>query len=148
MEKNFPTIAHNDHSVSDEQMEWIQNHSKFKSLENGTFVCEILTIPEELGVIPSALYGPTAGDSPVTEKEVTYKIRNGRDDLSRMIDKPMRSAHNICIIGLVGKVAFTLYGTQSDTPALREPWDESLNTEKEIEEAQKFWSEHALSTEE
>ena len=57
MKKNFPNIAHNDHSVSDEQMEWIQNHSKFKSLENGTFVCEILTIPEELGVIPSALYG-------------------------------------------------------------------------------------------
>jgi hypothetical protein len=147
MADNFPIIAHDDHYVSNDQLEWIQNHPKFKGLEENTFVCEVLTIPEGLGAIPSALYGPTAGDKPVSEENVVYKIRNGRDDLSRMIDKPQRLAHNICVIGLVGKVAFTLYGTQSDTPALREPWDESLSTEREIEEAQKFWSEHALSLE-
>ena len=142
---NFPEVAHDDHPMSDEQLDWIQTHPEIAKLDVGTFICDVFELPKELGTMPSALYGPDAGDEPVTEEEVTYVVRGQRGEESRMIDKPVRRAKNVCVIGLVGKVAFTLYGTQSSKPSPREPWDKGFATEEEKQEAEKFWSEHALS---
>ena len=142
---NFPKIAHDDHPITEAQLRWIQTNPEIAEKKEGTFICQIFKMPEELGTIPSALYGPSAGDSKVKESEVTYIVRGERNEKSRMIDKPIRPAQNICVIGLVGQVAFTLYGTQAPDPTPREPWDKGLKSTEEKEEASKFWSEHALS---
>ena len=145
---NFPTVAHADHPMSDAQLNWIQSNKEIARLEEGAFICQVFTLPEELGTIPSALYGPSVGDAPIGEDEVTYVVRGERGEKSRMIDKPIRQARNVCVIGLVGKVAFTLYGTQASSPAPREPWDKGLTTSEEKAEADVFWCNHALSTHE
>ena len=145
---NFPKVAHDDHPMTDEQLDWIQNHPEIAKLPKGTFICKVFEIPKELGTMPSSLYGPSAGDEPVSEDEVTYVVRGLREKGSRMIDKPVRPATNVCVIGLVGDVAFTLYGTQASTPAPKEPWDTGILKDDELAEAKKFWNEHALSLEE
>ena len=142
---NFPKIAHDDHPMSDEQIEWIQTHPVISEMEEGEFICQVFEVPVSRGTVPSALYGPSVGDDPITEDEVTYMVRGKPGQESRMIDKPVRQAHNMCVIGLVGKIAFTLYGTQANEPSPREPWDEGFASDEEKEFATKFWSEHALS---
>ena len=143
--KNFPKVLHDDHPMTDEQLAWVQSHPEIAKMEEGTFICQVFEIPKELGTMPSALYGPSVGDMPIGESEVTYVKRGERGEESRMIDRPVRQARNVCVIGLVGQVAFTLYGTQASKPAPREPWDKGLSTIGEYAEARNFWDVHALS---
>jgi len=144
--KVFPYIGHDDHPITSEQLEFIQTHPELITLEEGTFVCKVLSLPEYLGTIPSALYGPDAGDEPITEEQVVWLKRSDRDQSSRCIELPDRPAKNVCVIGIIGKTAFTIYGTQSKTPAPREPWDDSIETTEEAAHSFQWWSEHALST--
>ena len=142
----FPEVAHDDHPITDQQMEWIQTHPDLLAEPNGTFLIKVLTMPEELGTIPSGLYGPVAGDDPVKEEDVVYFTRGDRKDKSRKINLPNRPARNICVIGRKGIVAFTIYGTQSSEPSPKEPFDSFAN-EEERQKSIDFWSRHALSVE-
>ena len=142
----FPEVAHDDHPITDEQMKWIQTHPDLLAEPNGTFLIKVLEMPEELGTIPSGLYGPAAGDDPVKEEDVFYKTRGDRKIKSRKINMPNRPARNICVIGIKGKVAFTIYGTQASEPSPKEPFDKFSN-EEEKQKSIEFWSKHALSVE-
>ena len=142
----FPEVAHDDHPITDEQMKWIQTHPDLLAEPNGVFLIKVLEIPEELGTIPSGLYGPAAGDDPVKEEDVFYKTRGEREIKSRKINLPNRPARNICIVGIKGKVAFTIYGTQANEPSPKEPEDSFANDE-EKQKSIDFWKEHALSVE-
>ena len=142
---NFPKIAHGDHPMSKAQLSWIQKHPEIAKMKEGAFICKVFKLPEVLGTIPSALYGPSVGDSVITEDDVVYMKRGDRDEPSRMVDMPCRPARNLCVIGLVGQVAFTMYGTQATEPAPREPYDKSISSDEERAFATKFWSEHGLS---
>lgn len=146
----FPAIGHDDHPISAEQYEWVQTHPLLmKSLveKPGSFIITVLELPEHLGTIPCALYGPEAGDDPVDEVQVEYFIRNGRANSSRMINLPNRPATRVAVIGVAGAVAITLYGTQAERISPMEPWDPKLNTPELKKESEEFWSKHALSTE-
>ena len=142
----FPEVAHDDHPITDQQMEWIQTHPDLLAEPNGTFLIKVLTMPEELGTIPSGLYGPAAGDGPIMEEDVVYEERGDRKGSSRKVNMPNRPARNICVIGRKGIVAFTIYGTQSSEPSPKEPFDSFAN-EEERQKSIDFWSRHALSVE-
>ena len=143
---NGIVIAHDDHDLQSEHLELIdQALAKW----DGSFIKWVLTLPDHLPSIPSALYGPAAGDAPITEEQVTYEKRNDRPGPSRLIDAPMRPARNLVVIGMkVGDgtlMLFTAYGTQANEVSPREWWDSGMKPHEAIEAAT-FWSEHALAT--
>ncbi len=96
--------------------------------------------------LPSALYGPLAGDPPVGEDEVTYEVRAERQGPSRLIDKPHRPWNNMVVIagpgGLGKSVIYTAFGGPLGSE--REWWDPSM-TPAEALVAAKFWMVHALA---
>ena len=120
----FPTIHHADHDLTENHINFIQTHPTLLAMEHGSFVKTIFTLPDELESVPSALYGPEAGDEPVPNNAVLFDIRrDGAKGPSRMIEGEDRMVRNIAVIGLVGKIAFTMYGTQASAPSPMEPWD-------------------------
>ena len=142
---NGIVIAHDDHDLQPEHLAVID---EALADWDGSFMIRVLQLPESCPSLPSALYGPTAGDAPITEEQVTYEKRNDRPGPSRLIDAPMRPARNLVLIGMQVEdgtmLLFTAYGTQSDTPSPREWWDASM-TPRAAMEAAKFWNEHALA---
>lgn len=144
----FPKIHHADHNITPEQLDYIQNHPAFEPHSKGAFVKTVIEMPSSLGTLPCALYGPSVGDDPVTRDQVHYQRRGDRDKKSRMIDAPCRPTHKVVVMGLVGEIAFTMYGTRGSGPSPREPWDKGLKTEEELQESKDFWAVHALSSQE
>jgi hypothetical protein len=147
MRKAFKRIGHNDHGITHEQFEYIQNHEIFKIKKKGDFIKEIVTLPKELGLAMSSLYGPSVGDEVIKESEVLYMARGQRNGETRMIEKPKRLTNKVCVIGIINGLAFTIYGTQSDKPSPIEVWDKkflslSSNEQKGIK---KFWKQHAIA---
>ncbi len=140
------TWIHADHSIVNEHAELVDNTVRRK---NGFFM-EVIQIPDNLSSVRCGLYGPTEGDEPVPEEEVTYTVRNNRPCASRIVDRPFRPARYIVVIGVGddGEVTiFTAYGSIKGAVALREPGDQSLNSWKEVQEARAFWKDHALCAE-
>ena len=143
---NGIVIAHDDHDLQPPHFAFID---EALSDWDGSFMLRVLTLPDDCPSLPSALYGPTAGDAPVTEDRVTYDKRNNRPGPSRLIDAPMRPARNMVVIGMRVEdgtlMLFTAYGTQSASPSPREWWDAGMKPHEAVEAAQ-FWSTHALAT--
>ena len=137
----FP-ILHADHNLT-------KAHKKLVQQElagwDGSFTIREVDLPSSLSSLPSALYGPKAGDAPIKESEVVYETRGDRKGPSRLIDAPLRPSRSMVIIagpGGKGSVVYTAYGGQV---APREPWDSSMNA-RERTESKKFWAKHALSS--
>jgi len=148
MRKAFKYIGHNDHGITQEQFEYIQNHEIFKIKKEGEFVKEIVILAKELGLVLSSLYGPSVGDGVIKESEVFYMERGARNGKTRMIKKPKRLTNRVTVIGIICGPALTMYGTQSDKPSPMEVWDKkfkslSINEQKEIKI---FWKQHAIAS--
>ncbi len=139
------TIAHDDHGLTDEHVAFVEQ----EAMKQAGFFMVNVEMPAELPDLTSGLYGPSVGDAPITEDEVSYEPRNGRPGPSRLIAKPERPCRRMVIIGLdkgeEGIIVFTAYGTQSEKIAPREWWDTSMKPQEAVEAAT-FWTEHALAT--
>lgn len=105
----------------------------------------IVQVPVE-DPLPSALYGPAAGDQPVTDAFAKMQTRGDRPQPSRMVQRPSRPSNTMTVIGKVNEdgtvEVYTAYGGPL---APREPGDPSLSPEEKAE-SEKFWAEHALAT--
>ena len=138
-------IAHDDHDLQAEHLAFID---EALAEWDGSFIIKVLPLPEDCPSLPSALYGPSAGDKPITEDLVKYERRNNRPGPSRLIVAPKRPARNMVVIGTRVQdgtlLLFTAYGTQSNTPSPREWWDAGMRPQEAIEAAT-FWSQHALA---
>ena len=140
-----------DHIQNQEMIDWVQAHPELLALpvthnEEGkpnNFFIKVLSLPEELGTLGCALYGPAAGDAPVSEADVFYYTRGNRRGPSRMVQLPERPASNVAVIGIRGGVCFTMYGSRAAAASPKEPWD-AANPE-EFEGCATFWKDHALS---
>ena len=139
----FTKVAHDDHGVSEEQVDFVMTHPDLLERAEGSFILEVLAIPSDLGTAPSSLYGPAAGDASVGEDVVFYQYRGTRRGPSRLIESPDRPANNLVVVGIRGGVCFTMYGTQSVVPSPREPWD--ARDEDEFNRSLLFWNQHALA---
>lgn len=138
---NGTPIFHADHGV-ESAFDMIDAY--MDGLDDGFFI-GVMPLPVGTG-IESALYGPTAGDSPVPESDVEYVVRGNRSGPSRLVARPKRPADHLVVIGIAGEdpKVFTAYGSIGPDVAPREPWDKSLSP-SEREESRVFWSEHALA---
>jgi len=138
---NGLTLAHDDHGLTAEHLAVID-----AAFEGETaFVLKLVTLPEGTPDLMSALYGPAAGDAPLSEDQVFYEVRNERPGPSRLVRKPHRPCRKMVVCGLADQgIVFTSYGTQADFPSPREWWDAGMKPH-EAGEAAKFWSQHALA---
>ena len=121
---NGIVIAHDDHGLNADHLSFIDS-----ALEDwdGSFIIKVLPLPATCESLPSALYGPSVGDEPIDEDQVTYVKRANRRGPSRLIDAPTRLSRNMVVIGMRVEdgslMLFTAYGTQSETASPREWWD-------------------------
>ena len=140
-----------DHIENQEVINWVQTHPELLSIpvthnENGdpdNFFIKVIPMPEEIGTLPCSLYGPAAGDAPVSEDDVHYETRGNRRGPSRMVMLPTREATNVAVIGIRGGVCFTMYGSRASEASPKEPWD-AANPE-ELLRCVTFWDDHALA---
>jgi len=63
--------SHLDHGLTEAQI----NHVRERFAGRDSFFIESFELPEGLGLCPSGLYGPAAGDAPVEESAVHYAQR-------------------------------------------------------------------------
>ena len=148
---NFQNIAHDDHGLTPAHVKLMQDDPKIAALDDGAFVLTVLALPEGVESLPCALYGPEAGDAPVSDSEVIFETRGDRAGPSRLIEKPHRDARNMVVIGLKGGVCFTAYGSRATSPSPMEPWDAERKhaagqlTAEDVQRARDFWAVHALA---
>ena len=93
--------------------------------------------------VPSALWGPDAGDPPIEEIDVSYVSRGDRpwkDRTVEMWDRPSREVQVVLFISEEGVEVFTAYGGPR---APQHPEDPS---NADPEGARAWWAEHALNT--
>lgn len=134
--------SHLDHNLSQAHLEWITTHFA----DRVGFFIETLELPEHLGEVDCGLYGPSLGDEPVDEKEVTYLVRQGRRWTSRVVDRPVRKTRTLTIVaGPYQDSSCVLYTSYGGPNAPREPGDFSLGTLEEIQASREFWKIHALA---
>lgn len=131
--------SHLDHGLSEDMLKMIVNKYKDK---DGFFI-ETFRIPG--GSFDSALYGPAAGDPPVSEDEVYYEVRGGRPGKSRMIKAPFRKTDELTVIaGPIDDKPVVLYTAFGGPLAPKEPFDITLD-EQGVQNSKDFWSQHALA---
>ena len=134
-------LAHDDHGLTEPHLRFIDT---LLSDWDGSFTILHVDMPDGCPALPSALYGPAAGDKVVTEGEVSYEKRGNRPGPSRLIDRPSRPCRKMVLIagpGREGPIIYTAFGSPVRAP--REWWDSSMLPHEALESAS-FWMEHAL----
>lgn len=134
--------SHLDHGLS----QAVVDHLLEKFADRSAFFIETVTLPPELGEVPSGLYGPEAGDPPVPESDVHYALRGARTYTSRLIRRPGRTTRQVTVIaGPHDGLPCVLYTAFGGPQTPQEPGDPEL-PEAKREASQKFWAQHALAS--
>ncbi len=154
MTLTLTSASHLDHNLTPEHVAYVLARYQ----ERSGFFLETFTLPAELSDLENALYGPIAGDDPVPEANVCYRIRGDRRWASRMMafgaflpaladSRGMRPTRQLTVIaGPMGPgencVLYTAYGGPA---APREPGDLTLPDWDAVQASRAFWAEHALA---
>lgn len=86
--------SHRDHHLTADQMEYLL--ARFA--DRSAFFIETVELPAELGTVPCGLYGPTMGDPPVPDDQVTLAKRGDRPYKSRLVNLPVRPTRMVTVI--------------------------------------------------
>ncbi len=133
--------SHTDHGLTARQMV----HLIFRYQKREGFFIDTFELPERLGTVPAELYGPSAGDPPVEEADVTYVYRGDRDVRSRTVNRPARTTRLVTVIaGPLGDEPCALYTVYGGACAPREPEDTSITDANDLMNSELFWKQHAL----
>lgn len=136
--------SHVDHGLSNAQLQWVLRRVS-KKLTEPKFEIFSFPLPLHLGTVPCGLHGPTMGDDPVPESEVTYAVRGNRKGESRLVGREPRQVRIVtAIVGPHEEEPLVLYTAFGGPPADREPFDLEEGTEEHAKSTA-FWAEHALS---
>lgn len=134
--------SHLDHGLTEAQVAHIAD----RFADRDAFFIESFELPEGLGLCPSGLYGPAAGDAPVDESAVHYATRGDRPGESRMVDRAPRLQRTVTVIaGPHGDESCVLYTAHGGPVAPREPFDAGLDDAGKAE-LTAFWAQHALAS--
>lgn len=110
------------------------------------FFTDTFELPDFLDTLPLGLYGPACGDPPVTESEVVYNWRTGRDWPSRCVNRVRRQTRTCTVIAgpFEGQdcVLYTVFGGPLAPPEVKDPV--LLKDEAKYLAAVEFWRDHAL----
>jgi hypothetical protein len=134
-------VFHADHGISAKQMEYIKKFL-LKQAPQGFFIKQY-KLPKSLGTVTNAMYGPAAGDRPVSESKVHYMDRAGRGWEDRMVDLPPRPVNYGQVIGVRDGDSFTLYTVYGGPLSPQNPADPG---NQDVAGSKKFWKQHALSS--
>jgi len=132
------------HGILPEHLDFLGTHPDVLAAKGPVTI----TIPDNLPPVPNSLVGPSMGNNPVSENEVTYLNRGGgRPYNSRMIEGPHRTTRMLTVISRPHKdtgkpFLITAFGGPLAPKEINDP----SHTPESKEEAKKFWSEHALLT--
>lgn len=133
--------SHVDHGISLE----LQGHLLERFAGKSAFFIAQVDIPAEYGPAQCGLYGPTMGDAPVAESEVTRVARGNRAYTSRIVARPQRPVRSVTVIAGPHDgepcVVYTMFGGPL---APKEPDDPTLAPE-DRDRSIEFWREHALA---
>jgi hypothetical protein len=129
---------HADHGLADEHLRQAE-----RELVRAGHGLHVLNFSVEVPV-RSALYGPAAGDSPVSDGDAVMVRRGERRGLSRMVARPCRPWHSLTVVGVVELDTVHVFTAYGGPIAPREPWDSSMTAQEQGESAE-FWAEHALA---
>lgn len=135
------SLSHLDHGLTPAHLAWIAEQIG----ERDEPFVETFTLPPDLPSLASALYGPTMGDAPIDDHEVTWAARGDRRYKSRLVARPARETRDVTVVGGPYEgapcVLFTAYGGPA---APRELWAPGIERD-ELPALQAFWSQHALA---
>ena len=134
------TIFHADHGVSSETIAWALSH-----INPEGFFLRTLELPEGHCDLLSALYGPLAGDEPVSDDVVHFAKRSEDRPASRMVSQAKRPSRLLTVIGIVKEDGVTIFTAYGGPCAPREPGDVTLASDEEKKESADFWAQHALA---
>jgi hypothetical protein len=134
------TIFHADHGVSSETIAWALSH-----INPTGFFLRTLELPEGHCDLLSALYGPLAGDAPVSDDVVHFAKRSEDRPASRMVSQAKRPTRLLTVIGTAKDGDVTIFTAYGGPCAPREPGDATLATDEEKKESSDFWAQHALA---
>jgi hypothetical protein len=159
--------SHVDHALTRAQIQYLLE----RFADRRAFFLETIALPEDLCTVPCALWGPTMGDPPIGENEVTHARRGDRTWTSRLVDQPTRPTRLVTVIagphdepcpqcttnawnilhrancptcGGTGarKHSCILYTAFGGPASPQEPGDPSC---KDLAASAAFWHEHALA---
>ena len=133
-------IFHADHNVSVETIAWA-----LSQINPDGFFLRTLELPEAHCDLLSALYGPLAGDAPVSDADVQFIKRSEDRPASRMVSLPKRATRLLTVIGTAKDGDVTIFTAYGGHCAPREPGDATLATDEEKKESSDFWAQHALA---
>ena len=133
-------LIHADHGLTDAHLTFLGE--ALAGQADGFFLATF-DMPEGL-TLPLGLYGPTVGDAPVPEGEVTYQARNGRDWADRLVTRPMRTSTVVTAIGIRDGESVKLFTAHGGPAAAQNPADPSC---ADKDAAKAFWATHALVNE-
>ena len=132
--------SHTDHGLTEHALAWIE--SQFAD-RDGFFIATV-DLPEDLGPLTCALYGPIMGDPEVSENDVIHGTRGTRAWESRLIERHARLTRKLTVIaGPHGEDPCILYTAFGGPLAPQEPGDPGC---KDVAASRVFWSKHALAT--
>lgn len=132
--------SHLDHGLTAAQVD----HILARFADRDGFFTETFELPEHLGAVPCALWGPIMGDPPISEDEVSYGARGARTWKSRLVQRNgIRTSRKVTVIAGPHDdhpcVLFTAFGGPL-TP--QEPGDPNC---KDVAASSEFWRDHALT---
>lgn len=151
--------SHIDHGLTARQLA----HVLLLFAGRDAFFKETITLPDDLGTVPCALFGPIMGDEPIPSFLVEMKSRGTRAYSSRMLSRfdpvgtdwiklgtkhlsTKRTVNTLTVIaGPHDGYPCVLYTTFGGPIAPKESGDSTLCDATEIAESIAFWSEHALA---
>jgi hypothetical protein len=86
--------SHVDHDLTEAQLRYLLGHFA----DRDAFFLETIELPEDLGTVPCALYGPSMGDPPIDETQVSYGRRGARAWPSRLVERAPRQTRRVTVI--------------------------------------------------
>ncbi len=93
-------------------------------VKRSAFFIETIELPAGVPSVPCALFGPSVGDEPVAESEVSYARRGDRGGASRMVAALHRPSRLLTVIaGPAAGGPCVLYTAHGGPSAPREPWE-------------------------
>lgn len=131
--------SHLDHNISTSIINYL---CQLFSSRNSFFI-ETVELPEHLGTVPCALYGPVMGDEPIMDNETINTTRGDRPWPSRMVKRPPRQVRTVTVVaGQHEDQDCILYTAYAGPVAPQEPGDPGCRDQPASDA---FWAEHALS---
>ncbi len=130
--------SHVDHGLSQAQVD----HLLERFADRSAFFVETVDLPDELGTVPCDLVGPSVGDAPVPEGQVSYRARGSRAWRSRVVAGPPRRSRQVTVVaGPHDGQPCVLYTAYGGPAAPQEPDDPGC---RDVAASRAFWREHAL----